>query len=150
VLAVPKFVAVMCAALFTGAALYMSVVEQPARLLANMEVALGEFRPGFPRARALQASLAVAGALSAGWVWWQARERAWLLALLCFLSIVIFTLVVIMPIYTALLAPSLSASDPEAQILLVRWGHLHAVRTVLGLVALISLVFSLMRAEGHG
>ncbi len=45
-----RFIATICAALFAGAALYISVVEQPARLLATMDVALGEFRPGFPRA----------------------------------------------------------------------------------------------------
>jgi hypothetical protein len=54
--------------------------------------------------------------------------------------------VVITPVYTALLDSSLSASAPEARGLLERWGQLHAVRTVLGLVALISVVFSSVRA----
>jgi hypothetical protein len=141
-----KLIAMTCTALFAGAALYISLVEQPARLRASMEVALGEFRPGFPRARALQAVLAVVGGIAAGLVWWHGADPAWLVASLCLLSIVVFTLVVITPVYTALLDSSLSASAPEARTLLERWGRLHAVRTVLGLVALISVVFSSVRA----
>lgn len=137
-----KLIAMTCTALFAGAALYISLVEQPARLLASMEVALGEFRPGFPRARALQAVLAVVGGIAAGLVWWRGANPAWLVASLCLLSIVVFTVVVITPVYTALLDSRLSASAPEARALLERWGRLHAVRTGLGLVALISLVFS--------
>ena len=139
-------VAMMCTALFAGAALYISLVEQPARLLATMEVALGEFRPGFPRARALQAAFAVVGGLSGALVWWYGAGRGWLLASLCLLSIVVFTVVVITPVYTALLDPSLSPSAPEARLLLEKWGWLHAVRTMLGLVALISVVFSSLRS----
>ena len=126
-----KLIAMTCTALFAGAALYISLVEQPARLLASMEVALGEFRQGFPRARALQAVLAVVGGIAAGLIWWHGAGLAWLVASLCLLSIVVFTRVVITPVYMALLD---------------RWGWLHAVRTVLGLVALISVVFSSVRA----
>lgn len=140
-----KLIAMTCTALFAGAALYISVVEQPARLLASMEVALGEFRPGFPRARALQAGFAVVGAITAALAWWYGAGPAWLVASLCLFSIVVFTLVIITPVYTALLDSSLSASAPEARVLLERWGQLHAVRTVLGLVALISVVLSSAR-----
>ena len=140
-----KLIATTCTALFAGAALYISLVEQPARLLASMEVALGEFRPGFPRARALQAVLAVVGGIAAGLVWWHGAGPAWLVASLCLLSIVVFTVVVITPVYTALLEPSLSPSAPEARLLLEKWGRLHAVRTLLGLVALISVVLSSLR-----
>ena len=126
-----KLIAMTCTALFAGAALYISLVEQPARLLASMEVALGEFRPAFPRARALQAVLAVVGGIAAGLIWWHGAGLAWLVPSLCLLPIVVFTRVVIKPVYMALLD---------------RWGWLHAVRTVLGLVALISVVLSSVRA----
>lgn len=145
-LIVLKLIAMTCTALFAGAALYISLVEQPARLLASMEVALGEFRPGFPRARALQATLAVAGGLAAGLGWWRGADPAWLVASLCLFSIVGITLVVITPVYTALLDPSLSPAAPEARVLLEQWGRLHALRTALGLVALLALVFSSVRS----
>ena len=138
-------IGITCTALFAGAALYISLVEQPARLLATMEVALGEFRPGFPRARALQAVFAVVGGITTGLAWWHGAGPAWLIASFCLLSIVVFTLVVITPVYTALLDTSLSASAPEARALLERWGQLHAVRTVLGLVALTSLLLASLR-----
>ena len=140
-----KLVAVISAALFSGAALYISVVEQPARLLVGAEVALDAFRAGFPRARALQASLALVGALSCAWVWRRGAGRAWLVAAGCLVSIVAFTVVAIAPVYSALLDPALNPSAPEARTLLTRWGQLHAVRTLLGLVALVSVAVSSVR-----
>jgi Domain of unknown function (DUF1772) len=138
-----KLLATVSAALFAGAALYISLVEQPARLLATMEVALGEFRPGFPRARTLQASLAILGSVCAGVLWWRGAGRAWLLAAVSLVAVVIFTLLILLPIYTALLDPALSPSAPDARVLLERWGRLHLVRTALGLVALFACVWSL-------
>lgn len=142
-----KILATLCAALFAGGALYISVVEQPARLLATLDVALGEFRPGFPRARALQASLALLGALSAGLLWWRGAGRAWLVASVCLLAVVVFTVVVLTPVYTALLDPRLSPTSPEARPLLERWGQLHLVRVALALVALLACVGPLARAQ---
>jgi hypothetical protein len=53
--AVLPLLAALCAGLFTGAALYVSLVAQPARLEAGAAVALAEFRPSFPHARRMQA-----------------------------------------------------------------------------------------------
>ena len=46
-----------------------------------------------------------------------------------------FTLVIILPTNKRLLDPELDASSPQAMELLRRWGALHAVRTVAGIVA---------------
>lgn len=140
-----KVLATLCAALFAGAALYVAAVEQPARLAASMDAALGVFRPGFPRARALQASLAILGAVSGALLWWRGEGRAWLVASLALLAIVVFTVAVIAPVYSALLDPSLAPSDPEARSLLEHWGRLHLVRVALGLVALVACLVELVR-----
>jgi hypothetical protein len=59
-----QFVAVMCSALFAGAALYISIVEHPARISAGIAVALQEFRPSYRRAAVFQISMAVVACVS--------------------------------------------------------------------------------------
>jgi hypothetical protein len=44
------FIAVMCSGLFAGAAIYISLVEHPARMEAGLTVALAEFGPSYRRA----------------------------------------------------------------------------------------------------
>ena len=79
------FLATLCAGLFAGAAGYISLVEHWARLQAGPSVALAQFRPGFPRARGIQASLAVIGGASALISWLAGGGVFWLLGLLAFL-----------------------------------------------------------------
>lgn len=129
--------AALCAGLFAGAAGYISLVEHWARSEAGPAVALAQFRPGFPRARAIQASLASAGGLFAAAAWLAGAGLAWLVVALLLFAIVGFTLVRVTPVYTRLLDPSLTADSPDAPALLAQWGRLHHVRSVLGLLAFV-------------
>lgn len=138
--------ATACAGLFAGAAIYISLVEHWSRLRAGTEVALAEFRPGFPRARLIQASLAVLGGSSALAAWRDGLGTAWLVVSVLLFSIVGFTLVVIVPVYNRLLDTSLRPEMPEASVLLIRWGRLHAVRSIAGLAAFLSALLGLSRA----
>ncbi len=133
----------LCAGLFAGAAGYISLVEHWARLQAGPSVALAQFRPGFPRARGIQASLAVIGGGSALISWLAGGGVSWLLVALILFGIVGFTLISIRPVYNALLAPSLTAESPAARELLVRWGTLHQIRSALGLLAFLMALGSL-------
>ena len=137
------FLATLCAGLFAGAAGYISLVEHWARLQAGPSVALAQFRPGFPRARGIQASLAVIGGGSALVSWLAGGGMSWLLVALLLFGIVGFTLISIRPVYNALLLPTLTADAPEARALLVRWGTLHQIRSALGLLAFLMALGSL-------
>ena len=53
--------ALVCAALFTGAALYISLVEHPARLALPDGPLLAQWQPSYRRALPIQSGLAVAG-----------------------------------------------------------------------------------------
>src|SRR5918995_4170029 len=55
--------AMLATALFTGAAVYISLVEHPARLLCPTAHAMEQWRPSYKRATVMQASLAVVGSL---------------------------------------------------------------------------------------
>ena len=50
--------ATLSCALFTGGALYVSLVEHPARLQCGTRIAVTEFAPSYKRGSVMQASLA--------------------------------------------------------------------------------------------
>jgi hypothetical protein len=133
--------AVLATALFTGAAAYVSLVEHPARLRCSNEIALAQWRPSYQRGTVMQASLAIAGMLLGISAWLSTAGRVWLIAGVVLGSVVPFTLLVIFPTNKRLEDPALDASSETARSLLVRWGHLHTVRSVLSLVALLLMLF---------
>ncbi len=59
---IAEFIAVLAGGLFTGAAVYISLVEHPARMECGVELAATEFAPSYRRAMVMQVSLAAVGA----------------------------------------------------------------------------------------
>lgn len=136
-------VATVCAGLFAGAAVYITFVEHPARLECGTELAATEFGPSYRRATVMQASLAAVG-LVASLVAWAAHRDIWVLIAGLLLGAVIpFTLLVILPTNTRLLAADLDRRSAEAAALLARWGRLHAVRSALSVLSFGLLVYRL-------
>ena len=123
--------------IFAGAALYVNLVEQPARLSCGIAPAVAQWAPSYRRATWMQAPLATAGSLLAFTCWWRGGGALWALGALLLFSVVPFTLVVIMPTNTRLLSEGLDHSSPEAERLLRRWGHLHGVRSALSVIAFV-------------
>src|SRR5262245_8543767 len=130
-----ELIATLCAGLFAGAAIYITFVEHPARLECGIVVAVTEFAPSYRRATVMQASLAAAGFIAAAVAWVQGRGAVVLVAGVMLGLVIPFTLLVILPTNTRLLDPALERGSGEAAALLVRWGRLHAVRSLLSAVA---------------
>jgi len=124
--------ALIVAALFAGAAIYVNVAEQPARLgledrslLVQMEARL--------QARLYHASIAghrrvsfghadVVADQQLGMASWCRRHRRQLA----------YTLLIMAPTNNKLMGTDLARSGPTSRALLEKWGSLHAIRTVLG------------------
>ena len=131
-----EFVALFATALFGGAALYINLVEHPARMECGTALAATEFGPSYRRATRLQASLAIVAFISALGSWWMNRDPSWLAGAILIGAVVPFTLIAILPTNKKLLDPALDRNSEDARQLLNRWERLHAVRTVLSLAAL--------------
>jgi hypothetical protein len=132
----------LATALFTGAAVYISLVEHPARLLCPTAHAVEQWRPSYKRATIMQASLAVAGSLLALAAWLVGTGLVWLLAALLLGAVVPFTLIVMWPTNRRLEDVNLDPTSELARSLLARWGHLHDIRSGLSLIALILMLFA--------
>ena len=140
-----ELIALLCTGLFAGAALFVTAVEHPARLERGSAFAVAEFGPSYRRAARLQAPLALLGAIAAMGAWSQGRGAAVLGAGLLLGALIPFTLLVVRPTNTRLLDPTLDRDSAEAAALLAGWGRMHAVRTVVSVVAFAFLALDLVR-----
>jgi uncharacterized membrane protein len=134
--------ATLSAGLFTGAAIYINLVEHPARMQCGAALAVMQFAPSYKRAALMQASLAVVGSVSAATVWWMGLGLSWLIGGIFLAAVIPFTLLVIFPTNKQLLDPSLDKNSQLAVQLLTRWGRLHAVRSVLSFAAFVVFLAS--------
>ena len=124
--------ALVLAALFAGAALYINVAEHPARMKLDAAHAVAQWSPSYDRGYIMQATLAVLAGLAGLAAWVELRGSLWLAGALLMLANWPWTLFVIMPVNRMLKA---GQGDPVA--LLNRWARLHAVRTLLSFAAVV-------------
>jgi hypothetical protein len=138
---IAEFVAVLSCSLFTGASVYINLVEHPARMQCGVEIAATEFAPSYRRATVLQATSAAVGLISSIAAWLAGATFWWLVAGVMLGSVIPFTLLVILPTNKLLLSPTLDKRPVDAERLLARWGSLHAVRSVLSGLALLLFLY---------
>ena len=135
--------ALALAAAFAGAAVYISVAEQPARLGLDDRALLAEWKPSYGRGFIMQASLAVvAGALGIAAFVMELRWQ-WVVGAVLILANWPYTLGLMMPTNRALMATAPEAVDASTRHRVRSWGRLHAVRSLLGLGAVAFYVWAL-------
>jgi len=136
--------ALIAAAIFTGAALYVNVAEQPARLLLDDRALLTEWKPSYKRGAAMQAPLALLGCLLGLIAWWQTQQPGFLAGAIAMIAPWPWTLIGIKPTNDALLATEPDQSGPQTRALVVKWGALHGVRTAFGALATLAFLWACM------
>ena len=135
--------ALVLATLFTGAALYITLVEHPVRFGLGDGPALAQWQPSYERALPIQAGLVIVAGLCGIVAWFQLRDWQFLAASVIMLANWPYTLLAIFPTTKKLQAIAPQDAGPGTRALLGTWGRLHAGRSALGGVAVLLFFWGL-------
>jgi hypothetical protein len=113
------------------------------------ELAATEFPPSYRRGTIMQVTLAAVCLLSSSAAWLAGGTFWWVVAGVLQISVIPFTLIVILPTNKQLLSPTLDRRSTQTELLLARWGTLHAVRSVLSGAALLLFLYLSISAKSQ-
>jgi len=135
--------ALTTAALFTGAAIYVNIAEQPARLRLDPAALVTQWQPSYTRGAIMQASLAVISCALGVLAFLFTYEWRWLVGAALIIAPWPYTMFIIMPTNRVLKSIQPAQATAETHALVRQWGLLHAVRTLLGAAAVVAYLWVL-------
>jgi hypothetical protein len=127
--------ALIAAAAFAGAAIYVNVAEQPARLVLDDRAMLAQWKRSYDNASIMQAGLALVACALGVVAFFLSHDWRWLLGALLILAPWPWTIFVIMPVNRRLKATAPDAAQSDTRASVEHWGRLHAGRSAFGIAA---------------
>ncbi|XP_065057869.1 uncharacterized protein LOC135685743 [Rhopilema esculentum] len=151
-----KCLSTVTAGLFAGGALYINLVEHPARMEAtDMKTALTCWKPSYTRAASIMSKFALTSAVASASAYFMTKEKSpenvcWLVSGGMLMTILPFTKLFILPLNNELLAVEELKEKGDSWISenLEKWNKVHFCRTVLGVSAFSTMVY-LLTKEGN-
>ena len=141
-----QLAALVFATLFTGAALYITLVEHPARLKLDDAPLLAQWQPSYKSALPIQSGLAIATGAAGFAAWYFSHDWQWLAGSVVMLANWPFTLLVIMPVNKVLMAMDPADAGASSRAMLLKWGYLHNVRSGLGTLSTLLFLWAFSAA----
>jgi hypothetical protein len=135
--------ALATAALFAGAAVYVNIAEQPARLALVAQALLTEWQPSYDRGKIMQASLALVSCLLGLATVLVTRDWRWLFGAVLIFAPWPWTVLIIAPTNRKLQALAPVEATEQTRVIIRQWGRLHAVRSALGVLAVAAYLWAL-------
>jgi hypothetical protein len=142
-----QLAALVFATLFTGAALYITLVEHPARLRLDDAPLLSQWQPSYKSALPIQSGLAIATGIAGIAAWYISRDWRWFAGGIAMLANWPFTLLVIMPVNKVLMAMKPAEAGAGSRAMLLKWGILHNVRSGLGALSMLLFLWGFSAAS---
>ena len=127
--------ALIAAAAFAGAAIYVNVAEQPARLVLDDRAMLAQWKRSYDNASVMQAGLALVACALGVIAFFLSHDWRWLLGALLILAPWPWTILVIMPVNRRLKATAFDEAQSDTRASVEHWGRLHAGRSAFGISA---------------
>lgn len=127
-----SYLTLVVASLFSGAAVYINLVEHPARWRLADGPMLAQWQSSYARALPIQSGLAAIGTVLGVLAWSRSGQWQMLAASGVLFANWPYTLAVMMPVNKRLQAMDAAAPDPAVRQLLGRWNGLHGIRSGLG------------------
>jgi hypothetical protein len=136
--------ALVIAAFYSGAALYVNLVEKPALLALDDKAALAGWKVALKRGAVIQAPLCATGFALGLIAWLHLRDIGNAVGALAMLANIPWTVAMILPTNRALQAIEPEAAGEGSRSLLLRWYARHKMRSALGLIALAFFFLALL------